>query len=81
MANPTPTATIAPRYTNGDGGGFVVLDDPAFVPASQAAYLADADLVLGYDGGPQARAYPVSMMWFHHIVNDTVLGDPLLVTY
>ncbi len=88
---PTPTATprpltptptpIAPRNADGGGGGFAVMDDPKFVSASQANYLSDNSLVLGYEGNGEARAYPVSMMWFHHIVNDTVGGSPVLITY
>ena len=57
------------------------MDDPAFIPASTAAYLADDELVLGYEQDGEARAYPVSMMFWHHIVNDAVGGRPLLATY
>ena len=57
------------------------MDGPKFVSASQPNYLSDNSLVLGYEGNGEARAYPVSMMWFHHIVNDTVGGSPVLITY
>ena len=57
------------------------LDDPAFIPASTATFLGDDELVLGYDRDGEARAYPVSMMFWHHIINDTVQGRPLLATY
>ena len=80
-ATATPTLTGAPRSLRGRGGGFVPLDDPAFLPASAAAFLGDDELVLGYDRDGEARAYPVSMMFWHHIINDTVQGRPLLVTY
>ena len=76
-----PTPTSAPRSLQGRGGGFVPLDDPAFIPVSAAAFLDDDELVLGYDRDGEARAYPVSMMFWHHIINDTVRGRPLLVTY
>ena len=76
-----PTPTSAPRSSQRRGGGFVPLDDPAFIPASSAAFLGDDELVLGYDQDGEARAYPVSMMFWHHIVNDTVQGRPLLATY
>lgn len=76
-----PTPTSAPRSPQQRGGGFVPLDDPAFIPASAAAFLGDDELVLGYAQGGEARAYPVSMMFWHHIINDTVQGQPLLVTY
>ena len=80
-ATATPTPTSAPRSLQGRSGGFVPLDDPAFIPVSAAAFLDDDELVLGYDRDGEARAYPVSMMFWHHIINDTVQGRPLLVTY
>ena len=52
-----------------------------FLSASDGDYLPDADLVLGLDLMGQARAYPVRMMGYHHIVNDTVAGQPVLITY
>ncbi len=76
-----PTPTSAPRSSQRRGGGFVPLDDPSFIPASRAAFLGDDELVLGYDQDGEARAYPVSMMFWHHIVNDTVQGRPFLATY
>ena len=76
-----PTPTSAPRGPQGRRGGFVPLDDPAFISASTAAFLGDDELVLGYDRDGEARAYPVSMMFWHHIINDTVQGRPLLATY
>ena len=43
--------------------------------------MADEDLVLGLEWAGEARAYPINMIWFHHIVNDTVAGRPILITY
>ena len=60
---------------------FVPLDQPVFLSASDGDYLPDADLVLGLDLMGQARAYPVPMLSYHHIVNDTVAGQPVLITY
>ena len=37
--------------------------------------------VLGLDWNGERRAYPLDMMWYHHIVNDVIGGDPVLVTY
>jgi hypothetical protein len=28
-----------------------------------------------------ARAYPISQMAYHHVLNDTVAGVPIAVTY
>lgn len=65
----------------GFGRGFVPLDNPAFLAAHEAGYLGDEELVLGVEWAGEVRAYPVRMLRYHHIVNDTVKGEPLLVTY
>jgi hypothetical protein len=61
--------------------GFVPLDDPVHIPAAAASYLRDEELVLGLEWQGEARAYPLRMTWYHHIINDTVKGQPLLVTF
>ena len=60
---------------------FVPLDNPVFLTAQEENTLFDDDLVLGLEWGEEARAYPVRMLRYHHIVNDTVGGQPLLITY
>lgn len=58
------------------------LDDPAYVPAEDAGFLADDDLVLGYEATDgSAWAYPIRIMNFHEIVNDDLGGIPVLVSY
>ena len=57
------------------------LDQPVFLSESEADYLPATDLVLGLSGLGEARAYPIRMMTYHHIVNDAVLGQPVLITY
>jgi hypothetical protein len=39
------------------------------------------DKVLAVKIGEEARAYPIRTMGYHHIVNDTVEGVPIAVTY
>jgi len=63
------------------GRGFVPLDNPAFIKGHEASFLDDEELILGYVSEGEARAYPVKMMRFHHIANDTVEGEPVLITY
>ena len=53
---------------------------PSFVPAGEAALDVD-DMVLSVDVEGVARAYPVRMMGYHHMVNDLVGGVPLVATY
>ena len=57
------------------------LDQPAFLTDGESNYLPDDDLVLGLESGGEARAYPIRMLTYHHIVNDVVAGSPVLVTY
>lgn len=45
------------------------------------ADLADDDLVIGIEIAGQARAYPVAIVGFHHIVHDEVAGAPIVATY
>ena len=60
---------------------FVPLDDPAVISAKDAAYLEPDDRVLGLTVNGESRAYPLNMMTFHHIANDTIDGRPVLITF
>ncbi len=81
-----PSASRGARVADSDPRfqptrGFVVLDDPEIISASDtSAFVAD-ELVLGVTYSGVSRAYPVSMAAYHHIINDEIRGDPLLVTY
>jgi hypothetical protein len=55
-------------------------DSQSFSGASEAAVDPD-DKVLAVKIGEEARAYPIRTMGYHHIVNDTVSGVPIAVTY
>ena len=83
--SPSPTQT-PPSPSDGDISyslrtPFVPLDTPEFLTAKEATYLSDDDLVLGVEWEGEARAYPIRMLTFHHIVNDEIAGRPFLVTY
>jgi Protein of unknown function (DUF3179) len=55
-------------------------DVPAFASADAVPVDRD-DKVLAVWLGGHARAYPIRTMGYHHIVNDTVGGVPIVVTY
>ena len=55
-------------------------DSPAFAGADEVKVDAD-DKVLAVSVGKEARAYPIRTMGYHHIVNDTLGGAPIAVTY
>jgi hypothetical protein len=72
-------------------GGIAAIDDPAFaadwsgveVGDLYAGGLAEGATVVGLVGEERARAYPLSVLYHHEIVNDTFppVGGPVLVTY
>ena len=51
-----------------------------FVSPSEA-HLADKEMVMAVTIGNETRAYPIVQMAYHHILNDTVGGVPIAVTY
>ncbi|GMQ86064.1 MAG: DUF3179 domain-containing protein [Acidimicrobiia bacterium] len=62
--------------------GIPPVDDPQFVTVAQAdAWLNDPEPVLVVDVDGDVRAYPIQILMWHEIVNDTVGGVPLSVTY
>jgi hypothetical protein len=38
-------------------------------------------MILAVAIGPDARAYPIREMAYHHLVNDEVAGVPIVPTY
>ena len=61
--------------------GIPPLDDPKFVSVSEAANLAPKEPVIGLEINGDARAYPLQVLMWHEIANDTVGGNPVAVTY
>ena len=59
---------------------FRPITTPQFEPAAQVQLEAD-EMVLAVRSGNQARAYPIRAMAYHHLVNDTLGGVPLVATY
>ncbi len=68
-----------------DGGpgkdGIPSIDNPTFLSASDALYLEDEDLIVGYKKGDEVRAYPHKILDYHEIVNDVVNGSSVTITY
>jgi hypothetical protein len=60
---------------------FRPVEAPAFGPAAEATHVKDDDLILGVGTGASARAYPVSALAYHHLVNDVVGDEPVVATY
>jgi hypothetical protein len=49
--------------------------------AHRGRFLVDSDRVVGVALAGQARAYPLRILSWHEVVNDTVGGQPIAVTY
>jgi len=61
--------------------GIPPVDEPKFLDVPDVGFLADNEPVLALEIGGDARAYPVQIMTWHEIVNDTVGGVPVSVSY
>lgn len=58
------------------------VDEPFFVSIAEAdEYLAPDEPVVVVDVNGDARAYPIQILAWHEIVNDTVGGVPIAITY
>ena len=60
---------------------FHPIPQPGWVGISKTDHVEDSDMVLGISIGNEARAYPVRIIAYHHVVNDVVGSQPLAVTY
>jgi hypothetical protein len=59
-----------------------------FHPIAGAQFVAQAqsklgakEMILAVNLGGEARAYPISQMAYHHVLNDVVAGVPIAITY
>lgn len=59
---------------------FHPIDAPQF-EAESSSKLDGKEMILAVRYGEDARAYPISQMAYHHILNDVVGGVPIAVTY
>lgn len=62
--------------------GIPPIDGPSFVSVEEAdEWLADEEPLLYLEMNDEVHAYPIQIMIWHEIVNDTVGGVPVTVTY
>lgn len=60
---------------------YTTIDRPEFVPASQASFLSDTDVVIGVSGGQVTKAYPGADLAQHGAVQDQMPDGPIAVTW
>jgi len=61
--------------------GIPAIDTPRFQHSSQVDWLRPNEPVLAISVGNDVRAYPIQIVIWHEIVNDTVGGMPVAVTF
>ncbi len=61
--------------------GIPSIDDPAFQTVAEVSGMSETEPVIGLVVNGDARAYPLKILIWHEIVNDTVGGVPVTVTY
>ena len=62
--------------------GIPPIDEPKFITADEAAaYLGDRKPVVAVEVNGEAKAYPIEILVWHEIVNDTIGGVPVTVTF
>ncbi|RVT85323.1 DUF3179 domain-containing protein [Rhodobacteraceae bacterium CCMM004] len=62
--------------------GIPALSDPDFIDVAQETRLGDREPVIAVEiDGATPRAYPIRYLTWHEIVNDTVGGIPVAVTF
>ena len=61
--------------------GIPAILKPKFIKPSEARFLKENDRILGIYQGGLAKAYPIKILNWHEVVNDSVGGRPVVITY
>jgi hypothetical protein len=61
--------------------GIPALIDPPRLTPAEAGYLSDDELVFGVEINGDARAYPLRILDWHEMFNDTIGGVPVALAY
>ncbi len=61
--------------------GIPSIDDPKFAPLAKIKEMGETEPVISLKIGGAAKAYPLRILIWHEIVNDTLAGVPVSVTY
>ena len=77
------TIQFEDMFEGGPGkDGIPAIDQPKFESMQQAhTWLHDREPVVAYSYAGEARAYPLQILMYHEIVNDSVGGQTISVTY
>jgi hypothetical protein len=61
--------------------GIPAIDRPKHVAVADVDFLEDREPVIVVEAGGELRAYPIQILIWHEIVNDTIGGTPVAVTF
>ncbi len=61
--------------------GIPAINNPKFIAKDKVSYLTPDDRVLGVEINGEAKAYPIRILNWHEIVNDTVAGQRVSITF
>lgn len=61
--------------------GIPAINDPKMVPAAEAGFMKDEDRIIGINLAGEARAYPIKILDWHEVVNDSIGDQYYAVTY
>jgi hypothetical protein len=61
--------------------GIPAILNPKFILPSEADFIGPNDKVIGVESGDEAKAYPIKILNWHEVVNDTINGIPIVVTF
>lgn len=60
---------------------FAPLPDPGFARPAEAEWVAPAEPVLAVTVNGEAVAFPIRQVAYHHLVQDSIGGVPIVATY
>ena len=93
IENPIPDPVENPEYANwiipkdeiitrgSDNDDIPSIDQPNFIPVTSADHVLPEDLVLGISIKGEYRAYPVSILNYHEVINEEFASDKVLISY
>jgi len=61
--------------------GIPSIDNPIFQNAAAVDWLSPAEAVLAVEVEGEARAYPIQILTWHELVNDTIADTPVTISY
>jgi len=76
-----PLSEISDELQDGLRDAIRPVARPVYAGPASLQWLDDDDLILRYESGDEAFAYPINILNFHEIVNDTIGGVPVLIAY